>query len=389
MIPAVALGGGLGGLGVVRSLARGGVPIFVLDKGHRCPAAWSRFARFVRLTGVGGSDLVKELISLSIRIGERPVLILTTDSDVNTVSTFRNELEPFFRFSLPAPEMVQTLYDKAQFQLLAERKGLPVPRGVVLANPSEFPLMRTLTLPLVIKPADKAPLVANQENDRPIRVENWDEATVFATKMMDRAGRLAVQEWIDGDDSDIFFSLFVCSSEGEFLASFSGQKLVCTPPAVGITAVCTAAPEMDEEITRLTRQFTECVGYKGIGGLEFKRDRRSRKLLIIEPTVGRTDWQEEIATLCGINIPLVAYKAETNIAMKESARPTSRVMWRSSIIHRLPPGIAPPGASLRDGYFRLNDPLPGLYYYAVELFPLGTNKLFRKMLRKGKQSRAY
>jgi D-aspartate ligase len=389
MIPAVALGGGLGGLGVVRSLARGGVPIFVLDKGHRCPAAWSRFARFVRLTGVGGSDLVKELISLSIRIGERPVLILTTDSDVNTVSTFRNELEPFFRFSLPAPEMVQTLYDKGQFQLLAERKGLPVPRGVVLANPSEFPLMRTLTLPLVIKPADKAPLVANQENDRPIRVENWDEATVFATKMMDRAGRLAVQEWIDGDDSDIFFSLFVCSSEGEFLASFSGQKLVCTPPAVGITAVCTAAPEMDEEITRLTRQFTECVGYKGIGGLEFKRDRRSRKLLIIEPTVGRTDWQEEIATLCGINIPLVAYKAETNIAMKESARPTSRVMWRSSIIHRLPPGIAPPGASLRDGYFRLNDPLPGLYYYAVELFPLGTNKLFRKMLRKGKQSRAY
>lgn len=384
MIPAVVLGGGLGGLGVVRSLARGGMPIFVVDKGHGCPAAWSRFARFVNLPGVGGSDLVKELINLSIRIGERPVLILTTDADANTVSAFRNELEPFFRFSLPAPEMVRTLYDKAQFQLLAEREGLAVPRGVILTSPSEFPLIRTLTPPLAIKPADKAPLVSNKENDRPVRVEDWDEATVRAAKMMERAGRLAVQEWIEGDDSDIYFCLFVCSSEGEFLANFSGRKLVCIPPAVGITAICAAAPEVDEELTRLSRQFTERVGYKGIGSLEFKRDRRSGKLLIIEPTVGRIDWQEEIATLCGVNIPLVAYQAEANIAVKESTRPTSRVMWRSSIVHRLPAGIAPPGASLRDGYFRFNDPLPGLYYYAIELFPLGTNKLFRWMLLKGK-----
>ena len=384
MIPAVVLGGNLGGLGVVRSLADGGMPIFVVDKGHGCPAAWSRFARFVSLPSVGGSDLVKGLIDLSIRIGERPVLILTTDADVTTVSAFREELEPYFRFSLPAPEMVRTLYDKAQFQLLAEREGLAVPRGVILTSPSEFPLIRTLTPPLAIKPADKAPLVSNKENDRPVRVEDWDEAMVRAAKMMERAGRLAVQEWIEGDDSDIYFSLFVCSSEGEFLASFSGRKLVCAPPAVGITAVCAAAPEMDEELTRLTRQFTERVGYKGIGSLEFKRDRRSGKLLIIEPTVGRIDWQEEIATLCGVNIPLVAYRAETNIAVKESARQTSRVMWRSSIVYRLPARIAPPGASLRDGYFRLNDPLPGLYYYAIELFPLGTNKIFRWMRLKGK-----
>lgn len=385
MIPAVVLGGDLGGLGVVRSLAGEGMPIFVADKGNGCPAAWSRFARFVKLPSVGGSDLVKELINLSIRIGERPVLILTTDADVNTVSTFRKELEPFFRFTLPDPEMVRTLYDKAQFQLLAEREGLSIPRGAILADPSEFALIRTLTPPLVIKPADKAPLVSKQENDRPVRVEDWDEATVCAAKMMERAGRLAVQEWIDGDDSDIYFSLFVCSSESEVLANFAGRKLVCFPPAVGITAVCSAAPKMDEELARLTRQFAKCVGYKGIGSLEFKRDRRTGKLLIIEPTVGRIDWQEEIATLCGVNIPLIAYRAETStIAVKGSTRPTARAMWRSSMVHRLPDGIAPPGASLRDGYFRLNDPLPGLYYYAIELFPLAIKKVLRWMAEKGK-----
>ncbi len=378
----MVLGGSLNGLGVVRSLASGGMPIFVADKGRGCPGAWSRFARFVRLASVSGSALVRELIDLSIRIGERPVLMLTADADVNTVSEFRRELEPFFRFTLPEPEMVRTLYDKAQFQLLAEREGLPVPRGVILTDPSEFPLIRTLTPPLVIKPADKAPLVANQENDRPVRAENWGEAMAVATRMMERAGRLAVQEWIEGPDSGLCFSLFVCSSEGEVLATFAGRKLVCVPPDVGITAICAAAPELHEELALLTRQFAERVGYKGIGGLEFKRDQRTGKLLIIEPTVGRTDWQEEIATLCGVNLPLVVYQAETSMAVEQSARPGPRVMWRSSILYRRPAGLGT--ASVRDGYFRLNDPLPGLYYYAIELLPLGTNKLFRWKLLKGK-----
>src|SRR5215813_11427267 len=187
------------------------MPIFVVDKGHGCPAAWSRFARFVRLQSVGRSDLVKGLIELSIRVGERPVLILTTDADVNTVSAFRKDLEPFFRFSLPTHEMVRALYDKAQFQLLAEREGLSVPRSVILNTPSELPLITTLAPPLVLKPADKAPLVSKLENDRPVRVENWDEGTVGAAKMIARTGSVVVQEWIEVDDSDIYFSLFVCS----------------------------------------------------------------------------------------------------------------------------------------------------------------------------------
>jgi len=383
MIPVVVLGGSLNALGVVRSLAVGGMPIFVVDKRPGCPAAWSRFCRFVTLPSLGGADLISGLIDLSMRIMERPVLMLTTDADVNTVSAFRKELEPFFRFTLPPTEMVRTLYDKAQFQKLAEREQLSVPRGVILSNTSEFSLMKALTPPLVLKPADKTPLVSNLESDRPVRVENWAEAVASAERMMEKAGRVVVQEWIEGEDSDIYFSLFVCSPKGEFLGSFSGRKLVCTPPAVGITAICEAAPEMDRELTLLAREFTERVGYTGIGSLEVKRDRRSGKLLITEPTVARTDWQEEIATLCGVNLPLIAYSAESGIAMNQPQTESGPVIWRSSIVHRLPAGLASTGGPLRDGYFRLNDPLPGLYYYVIELFPLGTSRLFRRMRLKG------
>ena len=219
-----------------------------------------------------------------------------------------------------------------------------------------------------------------------MRVDTRAEAYHVALQMMERAGRLAIQEWIEGNDSDIYFSLFVCDSESKVVAMFSGRKLVCDPPDVGITAICTAAAaEVDEELSDLSRQFIERVGYKGVGGLEYKRDRRSGRLVITEPTVGRIDWQEEIATLCGVNIPLAAYCAETGVPFKKSARQKSNVMWRSSVVHRLPAAIAPPRASVRDGYFRLNDPLPGLYYYAFELFPLGARKVLRRMyLKKGR-----
>lgn len=407
MIPVVVLGGNLGALGVVRSLAGRGMPIFVVDKERGGVAAWSRFSRFISLESLSGTDPVQGLINASMRIGGRPVLIMTTDSDVNMVSAFRSELEPYFRFTLPAAEMVHKLYDKAQFQTLAVREGLSIPRGAILSNPSDLDLISELNLPLVIKPADKAPLVSNLENDRPVRVDTQAEAYRVTLRMMERAGRIAIQEWIEGEDSDIYFSLFVCDADGKVVTMFSGRKLVCDPPEVGITAICTAAPEIHEELSLLSRQFIERVGYKGIGGLEFKRDRRSGKLVITEPTVGRIDWQEEIATLCGINIPLAAYCAETGVPYNESTRQKSGVqksgiqksgiqkfgiqkfgiMWRSSVVHRLPSGIAPSGASLRDGYFRLNDPLPGLYYYAIHLFPLGVIKIFRRMLLRRERPR--
>ena len=44
--------------------------------------------------------------------------------------------------------------------------------------------------------------------------------------------------------------------------------------------------------------------------MEFKRDARTGEFLMIEPTVGRVDWQEEVATLNGVNIPLAAYLHE-------------------------------------------------------------------------------
>jgi D-aspartate ligase len=369
-VPAVVVGGSLNALGVVRSLTRGGVPVLVLERTRRCPGRWSRHARFVQVPSVEGRSLVDALRSLADRIRQRPVLILTDDRAVEAVSEQRDELEPHYRIQLPPRDMVPVLADKRLFQQFAEKGGLPVPRSIIVNDRSEVPLLARLTPPMVIKPANKA-LVLGTENERVVRADTLDHAREVAERMVGPAQGLLAQEWIDGPDTDIHFAFFVCDARSRLVSYFLGRKLVCEPPRIGITAVCTRADDPTGELEGVVRRYAMLSGYAGIGGLELKRERGSRRFVIVEPTVGRTDWQEEIATLSGVNIPLAAYRTALGQPVQPvqpAPRASAPVAWRSSREHAPPPGELPAGSRLVDGYFRPTDPFPGLYYYGFERF---------------------
>jgi predicted ATP-grasp superfamily ATP-dependent carboligase len=305
-------------------------------------------------------------------------LILTGDECVNTISAARSEIETLYRISLPSVEVVRALADKSKFQLLAEREGFRVPRGLTVSNINDCSQIGQLTAPFVLKPADKT-LVLVGTVERAVRADTIAEAEQVARHMLRHVPRLVVQEWIDGPETEIFFSLFSCDRDGRLLGLFSGRKLVCSPPMVGTTAVCAAAPEAAAELTAQTQIFIERVGYRGLGSLEFKRDSRTGEFVIIEPTVGRTDWQEEIATLCGINLPLLTYRAE--IGLPTPAPPSlapESAAWRSSLGFRPPPGLLHPKTRLVDGVLRWVDPLPAVYHY---VYDRGVRRLWRRAKR--------
>jgi D-aspartate ligase len=361
-VPAVVVEGTLNGLGVVRSLSAGGMPIYLIDTTARCAARWSRHCHYVQVPSLNGAALVDALRTLGRQLACRPVLILTGDESVNTVSEFREQLAPLYRFSLPSADMVRTLADKTLFHQLAECEGFAVPRSVCLNSVNELALISRLTPPLVVKPADKT-LVLHGVVERAVRAATAAEAQRAAARMLAAARSVIVQQWIDGADSDICFSLFSCDDRAQPVGLFVGRKLLCSPPAIGSTALCVAAPEVAAELSAATREFIARVGYRGLGSLEFKFDRGSGRFQIIEPTVGRTDWQEELATLCGVNLPLISY-----LTALEQSPPTvplqpARFAWRQSLGFRT--RLAPDVAAV-DGFFRWSDPLPGLYYYLFE-----------------------
>lgn len=367
-VPAVVVGGTLNSLGVIRSLAPAGVPVYVLDTNRRCPAAWSRYGRFRHTPSLENGDLIDTLEALSRKLNARPVLILTTDAGVTAVSAARQRVQARYRVSLPVPQMVDALVDKGRFHDFATRERFPIPRGLCITGKDDVPQIRTLTAPFIIKPSNKV-LVLKGIVERAVRADTTAEAEAIAARMLQDAPRLIVQEWVEGLDSEIFFTLFACDRQGRVLGLFAGRKVACSPPAVGNTAICLAAPEVADELNAQTLRFIETTAYRGLGSLEFKRDARSGQFVIIEPTVGRTDWQEEIATLCGVNLPLLAYRSELGLVEPNSATPSSRpVAWRSSRGIHAPSMARAPGLRLVDGYWRWSDPLPGLYYYGYERF---------------------
>jgi predicted ATP-grasp superfamily ATP-dependent carboligase len=257
------------------------------------------------------------------------------------------------------------LHDKARFHEFAVAHGLSVPRSEVLRHPTDIERIQALRLPVIIKPADKQFFHLNGA-PRLIIANDYQAADCNSRKLLTAVGEIIAQECIDGPDSNIYFSLFY--RRGDVTIQFLGQKLASHPPRSGSTALCVqeTTRKIGERLERTTNHFLDLVGYEGFGGIEYKLDPVSGRFLIIEPTVGRTDWQEEIATLCGVNIPLAGYCEECELPLPPHEQTAANaVVWQGSYVDRMKVGshTIPPEASVVDGYWRWDDPLPAFVHY--------------------------
>jgi hypothetical protein len=226
-------------------------------------------------------------------------------------------------------------------------------------------MLSALRLPLVVKPADKESVHKGKVRNIAVCRCRAD-AVIACERVLETAGEVLVQEWVEGRNDEIYFCLFYRGREGKIVSMFTGRKLASSPPGVGLTAFCVEAAETREILEPMTEAFLETVDYAGMGSMEYKWDRINRRFVIIEPTVGRTDWQEEIATLCGVNIPLEAYRHELGLPPGPRRPSSDRVVWRASLWERLKterPAI-PRNAVVYDGYWRLDDPMPGIIQYS-------------------------
>lgn len=368
-VPAVVLGGGINGLGVVRSLARARVPVWLLDLDVQRPEMRSRAAKPLRIRALHGETLIEELEGLGKErfAGLRPVLFLTQEETVKTISHHRDRLVPFYRFSLSPPGVVDTLLHKYGFQLLAEAHNVPIPKLVHIATQADLAALDGLRYPAVAKPGER-----NAEYSRHFkkayRVENAKDAFNLVRRILTVMPDVVAQEWIAGPDSNIHFCLQYLDHESHVVASFTGRKIRSWPPEVGGTASCTAAPEAHTELTTLTERFFKDTGVTGMAGMEYKRDARNGAFQMVEPTIGRTDYQEEVATLNGVNLPHVAYCCELGLPISAPAPAVRPVGWRvrsddaqsAALQDQSPAQGWPASVRVVDALWRWTDPAPFL-----------------------------
>jgi D-aspartate ligase len=367
-VPAVVVGANSNGLGIVRTLGRSGIPVIIVDKDERLPGMHSRYARPVLVKDMSGPALVEGLLALRAGLDENPLLFLTYDQHVSTVAKHWEELRGAFRMRLPERDCLFALMHKSGFQTLAEAHGFAVPRSVSLRNEKDLYKLRELRFPVIVKPGSKDSFFNNLA-PRACKLTTLGATETLCRQILPRAPDLIVQEWIEGGETDIYFCLQYRGREGATIASFTGRKLRTWPPLTGNTLTCVAAPEVGDELERVTTAFFDTVGFTGMCGMEFKREPKSGRFIMVEPTVARTDWQAEIATLCGVSLPLAAYCHELGLPLPARKPPTVPVIWRGPscywrsviITRRLDRG--PVGAKVVRAMWRRDDPVPLFFYW--------------------------
>lgn len=365
-VAAVVVGADICGLGLVRSLGQAGLPVVVMDPDPRRPAMHSRYAKAFVARSLSGSGLIESLLALLRGLDCRPVLFLTTDPQVRTVSEHRGLLQGY-RLRLPDHQTVCKLLHKSSFQQFAEEHGFPVPASLMIRNAQDLAELCRLRFPAVIKPGDKIAFLQGKA-PRAMRVNDPAQAEAACRDILREVPDLIVQEWIEGADDQIFFCLQYYDRAGTPVRSFTGRKLRSWPPGTGSTASCMPAPESSAILEPLSCAFFQTAGMTGMCSMEFKRDARSGAFFMIEPTIGRADWQEEVATLNGSNLPLLAYEHELGLPLTACAPAARPIVWRDPSCYwramaaaRALPSRRPAGARIKGSCWRPNDPLPLAY----------------------------
>lgn len=299
-IPVMVVGGSANALGVLRSLTH--CELHLLCDSVQAPAWHSRWGQKHRSVDTKAPTVVEELLQLSALFsGRKPVLLLTEEKTVVQVSAARERLAPYYHFVFCDAAMLLALQSKSGFQQLANQVGAAIPQGRILSQLSDLNLIEDLNYPCVFKPLEQNEAYSRQFK-KAYKVGSAAEVANLYPAIAAVMPQMIVQEWLEGDDSDIYFCLAYFDTKGQLVSSFTGRKLRSWPLQVGGTASCTAAPEAAAELTEKTVEFCQAIGYVGQMGMEFKYDANRGGFYMIEPTVGRTDYQHEIATLAGCNV---------------------------------------------------------------------------------------
>ena len=147
----------MGDIDLLRPLALAGIPCAVVTR-PGVPSLYSRAAR-MRLPwenfAPDDATLVDALVALGEAQREPPVLFYEEDAQLLLVSRFRDRLARAFRFVIADAGLVEDLLDKARFQALAERHGLPVPAARAFDPAAVGPGDLGLRFPVLIKPVTR------------------------------------------------------------------------------------------------------------------------------------------------------------------------------------------------------------------------------------------
>jgi D-aspartate ligase len=329
---AVVVGLNTNGLANVRALARNGVPvdIFLSETESREIYAATRYGRKRIVPVTDGAAILEQLHALPSSV--RYLLFPTTDYQVRFLSQNRADLPPYCELPFPEDSVVRILMEKDLFDGFCRRHRYPVPQTATVRDTDGISrICSDMTFPIIAKTATK---IYKDGLDKAYILSGSEELRSWYDAIKGIQSEFVIQEFIPGGDRSVCFAMQYISEKGELLASFTGRKIRQWPPLKGGTS--SAEPVYDTSLSEMTYDFFRKAGFWGIGSMEYKQDPRNGQYYMIEPTVCRTDFQEGVAIVNRVNIPMVAYRSATGQAVPPTVQgPGDARAWMHVLYDRL------------------------------------------------------
>jgi D-aspartate ligase len=282
-----------GNLGVVRSLGRLGIPMYVFQDARWAPTARSRYVRGAftwPFQSARAEDTVDHLLGVGRALGGPPVLMPTDDAGALLVAEHDTALRQAFRFPCQPPGLPLRLASKKELFHLCQQLEVATPDTAFPQNREDvIGFSKRARFPVVLKsidarllqqrPAAKSVLIASSEQEL---LDAYDQGEVPGSP------NFMLQEYIPGGAASIWMFNGYFDAHSDCLVGFTGKKMRQYPPHTGATSlgVCIR----NEAVERTTRGLMKALGYRGILDIGYRYDARdgAYKLLDANPRIGAT-----------------------------------------------------------------------------------------------------
>lgn len=303
---ALVIGGEHPGLGVVRSLGRRGIPVYVIDDQHSV----SRFSRYTTRV-VRVPDLRDDVrtVNAVLDVGRRFnlrnwVLFPTRDETVAAFSRYRDELQDFFRITTPAWDCIKWAWNKKNTYDLAKELDIPCPETFSVRSVEDLVGLYP-RLPLAIKPAVKENFFY-ATGAKAWRAETPDQLQKLYRKAAQQIDpdHILIQEIIPGDGQQ---QLSYCAffRNGEVHSSLLARRARQHPREFGRAATYVETVEAPL-IEELAERFLKAIDFYGLVEVEFKQDPRDGKFKLLDVNA-RTWGFHTLGFAAGVDFPYLLF----------------------------------------------------------------------------------
>ena len=245
--------------------------------------------------------------------GDKIILIGSNDTYVRLIVENKRVLQKYYIFNYPSEDIINNLLIKDNFYEFVKDYDLDIPNTYIYTchkDKLDLKEIKKFMYPLILKPGNGVKYHEHEFNGQAkvYKIKNKKELETVIRQIEDSGydDKLIIQEFIPGDDSMLFDSIFYVGKDKKAkLMSFAQIGLQeHTPTGIGnCTVLVNGFNEFNntEIIKDKLIKFLEDIGYQGFAEFDLKYDIRDQKFKVFEinPRQARSSYY---LTACGYNL---------------------------------------------------------------------------------------